>query len=94
VASWPSRWIGRFASATARRDALIKAAESGDFDSLPALAESLAGKIAVQLTGHALLQAKGIELVPVDAPTISLTLRLRPSWSVRFWALLVNSRRR
>jgi DNA invertase Pin-like site-specific DNA recombinase len=32
-------------------------------------ASRFARDLAVQLTGHALLQAKGIELVPVDAPT-------------------------
>jgi DNA invertase Pin-like site-specific DNA recombinase len=32
-------------------------------------ASRFARDLAVQLTGHALLQVKGIELVPVDAPT-------------------------
>jgi hypothetical protein len=32
-------------------------------------ASRFARDLAVQLTGHALLLARGIELVPVDAPT-------------------------
>ena len=32
-------------------------------------ASRFARDLAVQLTGHALLRARGIELVPVDAPT-------------------------
>lgn len=59
--------------------------------------------LAVQLAGHALLQDRGIELVPVDAPTFftdpSPTAHLREelakygarSWSRSFFIFLVSA---
>lgn len=50
-------------------DLLAYCAEHGVKAVLVENASRFARDLAVQLTGHALLEARGIELVPVDAPT-------------------------
>jgi hypothetical protein len=57
-------------------------------------ASRFARDLVVQLTGHALLEARGIELVPVDAPTYFTDPSPPPSWCAKSSGQCRNSRRR